>query len=207
MVIEFTLLGNPVSIEQPQEWLGWAGLLLLLGSILYLQLRWRKDNKHWGNIHWGIFIALLVLTPLTSLFFIVQLPVLQDLSGQPLPPNAEQPAVIRDFAEIWRAADKIVYSRSLESVSSARTRIEREFDLEVVRRLKEGAEHDFGVGGAELAAQAIEGGLVDEYRLFLAPVIVGGVKRALPDGVRVRVKLVEERRFGNGTVYLRYRAR
>ncbi len=129
------------------------------------------------------------------------------LAWETLPDLAEQPAVIRDFAEIWRAADKIVYSRSLESVSSARTRIEREFDLEVVRRLKEGAEHDLGVGGPELAAQAIEGGLVDEYRLFFAPVIVGGGKRALPDGVRVRIELVEERRFGNGTVYLRYRTR
>jgi dihydrofolate reductase len=116
-----------------------------------------------------------------------------------------QPPYIRDFAELWRAADKIVYSRSLESVAGARTRLERDFDPGAVRELKAGAERDLSVGGPELAAQAIAAGLVDEWRLFVAPVIVGGGKRALPDGVRVRLELLDERRFGNGTVYLRYR--
>jgi len=116
----------------------------------------------------------------------------------------DQPQVILDFAEIWQAADKIVYSRTLEAVSSARTRIEREFDPEAVRKLKATSEHDLLIGGPELAAHAIGAGLVDEYHLFLAPVVVGGGKRALPDGVRVDLELLDERRFASGFVYLRY---
>jgi dihydrofolate reductase len=114
--------------------------------------------------------------------------------------------VMRDFAEIWRAADKIVYSRTLDSASSARTRIEREFDPEAVRALKASAERDLTVGGAELAGVALRAGVVDEVQLFLNPVVVGGGKRALPDGVRVGLELLDERRFGSGVVYLRYRA-
>jgi dihydrofolate reductase len=109
------------------------------------------------------------------------------------------------YAEIWRAAEKIVYSRTLESVASARTRIEREFDLEAIRRLKE--EGDISVGGPALAAEAIRAALVDEYHLFLVPVVVGGGKRALPDGVRLDLELLDERRFDSGFVYLRYRQR
>jgi dihydrofolate reductase len=112
--------------------------------------------------------------------------------------------VQRDFAQIWRAADKIVYSRTLDEVSSARTRIEREFDPEAVRAMK--AERDLTIGGPELAAHAIRAGLVDEYHLFLSPVIVGGGTCALPAGVRVDLELVDERRFGNGVVYVRYRS-
>jgi len=118
---------------------------------------------------------------------------------------ADQPPVIRDFAEIWQAADKIVFSRTLEQASSSRTRIERDFDPEAVRQLKASAERDLTVGGPELAAQAIEAGLVDEFQLFFTPVVVGGGKQALPDGVRLRLELLDERRFGNGVVYLRYR--
>ncbi len=123
------------------------------------------------------------------------------------PPDlAGQPAFVRDFAEIWQAADKIVYSRTLPAASGARTRIERDFDPEAVRRLKATAARDLTVGGPELAAQAIEAGLVDEYHLFLVPVVVGGGKRSLPgDGVRVNLELLDERRFRSGTVYLRYR--
>jgi dihydrofolate reductase len=113
--------------------------------------------------------------------------------------------VMRDFAEIWRGADKIVYSRTLESASSARTRIEREFDPEAVRAVKASAERDLTVGGAELAGVALRAGVVDEVQLFLNPVVVGGGKRALPDGVRVGLELLDERRFGSGVVYLRYR--
>ena len=120
---------------------------------------------------------------------------------------ADQPPFIRDFAEIWRAADKIVYSRTLESVSSARTRIERDFDPDAVRQLKAAAERDLIVGGPELGAQALEAGLVDECHLFLAPVVVGGGKQSLPDNVRLKLELVDERRFGNGVVFLRYRTR
>jgi dihydrofolate reductase len=115
----------------------------------------------------------------------------------------EQP-LMKDYAEIWRAADKIVYSRSLEKVSSARTRMERTFDPDAVREMKAAAERDLGVGGPELAAQAIRAGLVDEIHLFVSPIVVGGGTRALPDGVRVELELLAERRFGNGVVYLRF---
>jgi dihydrofolate reductase len=116
-----------------------------------------------------------------------------------------QASPMRDFAQIWRAAEKIVFSRTLETVSSARTRIEREFDSGAIRRLKETSEHDITIGGAELAAQAIGAGLVDECHLFLGPIIVGGGKRALPDRVRVQLELLDERRFANGVVHLHYR--
>jgi dihydrofolate reductase len=118
---------------------------------------------------------------------------------------ADQPRVIRDFAEIWQAADKIVYSRTLETAGSARTRIERDFDPETVRRLKASAGRDITVGGPDLAAQAIRAGLVDEFQLFVAPVVVGGGKRALPDNVRLKLELLDERRFGSGVVYVHYR--
>ena len=118
----------------------------------------------------------------------------------------EQP-FIKDYAQIWRAADKVVYSRTLEEVSSARTRIERNFDPDVIRRMKAEMERDIGVGGPELAGQAIRAGLVDEIQLFLSPVVVGGGTRALPDDVRVELELLDERRFDNGVVYLRFRTK
>ena len=117
----------------------------------------------------------------------------------------EQPPAMREFAAIWRAAEKVVYSRTLEGASSARTRIEREFDPEAVRRLKDGAERDLGIGGSELAAQALAAGLVDELDLILVPVAVGGGKPALPAGALLKLELLDLRRFGNGTVHLRYR--
>ncbi len=116
--------------------------------------------------------------------------------------------VVQDFAEIWQAAEKIVYSRTLASVTTARTRIERAFDPEAIRQLKVTAGRDLTVGGADLASQAVAAGLVDEYQLFLVPVLVGGGKRSLPDdNVRANLELLDERRFGNGTVYLHYRTR
>lgn len=117
----------------------------------------------------------------------------------------DQPAAATDFLDIWRVSDKIVYSKALESVSSARTRIERAFDAEVVRRMKSTAARDISVGGAELAAQAIKAGLVDELHLFVVPIVLGGGKRCLPTNVRVNLELLNERRFGSGRVYLRYR--
>jgi dihydrofolate reductase len=117
---------------------------------------------------------------------------------------ADQPRVSRDFAEIWRAAEKVVYSRTLQTVSSARTRIEREFKPDAIRWLKDSAEADIAIGGAELAGEAMATGLIDECHLFLGPIVVGGGKRALPDGVRVQLELLEERRFLNGVVYLHY---
>jgi dihydrofolate reductase len=119
----------------------------------------------------------------------------------------DQPPEILDYAEIWRAADKVVYSATLETVSIARTRIEREFDPDAVRRMKATAERDISIGGPTLAAQAIAAGLVDELHLFVAPVVVGGGTRSLPDGVRWDLDLADERRFRNGVVYLRYRTR
>ena len=120
---------------------------------------------------------------------------------------AEQPPFVRDYAEIWQATEKIVYSRTLTTVSSARTRIERNFEPEAVRELKDAAGADLSVGGAELAAQAIKAGLVDDCHLFLVPAVVGGGKRAFRDGVRVHLDLLDERRFRNGTLYVHYRTR
>jgi dihydrofolate reductase len=119
--------------------------------------------------------------------------------------GADSPGVSRDFAVIWRAAEKIVYSRTLQTVSSARTRIERSFDPAAIRRLKETSEADLTIGGAELAGQAIAAGLVDESHLFLGPVMVGGGKRALPENVRAQLELLDERRFRSGVVHLHYR--
>jgi dihydrofolate reductase len=119
--------------------------------------------------------------------------------------DADEPPVFLDYAEIWRAAEKIVYSRGLETVSSARTRIEREFDPDVVRQLKESSAADVAIGGAQLAGHAIGAGLVDECHLLLCPIVVGGGKRALPDNVRVQLELLDERRFRSGFVHLHYR--
>ena len=116
----------------------------------------------------------------------------------------DQPPFIQDFAGIWQAADKIVFSRTLEAVSSARTRIEREFDPKAVRELKATARADIAVGGPGLAAHAIKAGLVDELRLFLVPIAIGSGNRVIPDNLRVELELLGERRFANGTVYLRY---
>jgi len=119
--------------------------------------------------------------------------------------EADEPAVFWDYAAIWRAADKIVYSRTLLTPSSARTRIEPEFDPDAVRQLKRFATADIAVGGGELAGQAIGAGLVDECHLFLCPIVVGGGKRSLPDDVRAQLELLDERRFENGVVHLHYR--
>jgi dihydrofolate reductase len=118
--------------------------------------------------------------------------------------TAGQPAVAREFTEIWRAAEKIVYSRTLDRVTSANTRLERAFDPGAVRQLKEVATRDLTVGGAELAAQAIAAGLVDELHLFLHPVSVGGGTPALPQHARVHLRLIAERRFESGVVHLHY---
>jgi dihydrofolate reductase len=120
---------------------------------------------------------------------------------------ADQTPAIKDYAHIWQAADKIVYSRTLERVTSARTRIERDFDPEAVRQLKAQAKRDISVGGPKLAAQAIAAGLVDEYHLFVTPMLVGGGNPALPDDVRLALELVDERRFDGGVVHLHYRAK
>jgi dihydrofolate reductase len=119
----------------------------------------------------------------------------------------DPPPVVADYTRIWQAADKVVYSTTLEAASSARTRIERDFDPDAVRALKASASQDLGVGGPHLAARAIAAGLVDEYHVFLVPFVVGGGTRALPDGVRFGLELLDERRFEGGVVYLRYRSR
>ncbi len=117
----------------------------------------------------------------------------------------EQPRPIQEFTEIWQSADKVVYSRTLEAARTARTRIERDFDAEAVRQLKEESDRDLAVGGPDLAGQAIRAGLVDEYQLYLTPVLVGGGTRSLPRDVRMDLDLVDERRFRNGMVFLRLR--
>ena len=116
-------------------------------------------------------------------------------------------AVSRDFTDVWRAADKIVYSRTLQTPSSARTRIESVFEPAAIERLKESASSDLSIGGAEIAGVALAAGLVDELRLILNPIIVGGGKPALADGFRVGLELLDERRFKGGVVYLHYRVR
>jgi dihydrofolate reductase len=121
--------------------------------------------------------------------------------------TAGQPGSIRDFADLWRAADKVVYSRTLERAASARTRIERDFDPEAIRRMKASSDRDLSIGGPDLAAQAIKARLVDELDLLLSPISVGGGTRALPDDVEARLELLDERRFDSDVVYLRYRIR
>lgn len=117
----------------------------------------------------------------------------------------EDPPVIQDFARIWRGADKVVYSSSLAHATTARTRVERSFNPDAVRELKAGTDRNIGIGGATLAAAALRAGLVDECQIFVNPVAVGGGLRYLPDELNLRLDLVDEHRFGNGVVYLRYR--
>lgn len=122
-------------------------------------------------------------------------------------PPADSSPVEREFGEIWRAADKVVYSTTLEAVSSERTRLERSFDVDAVRRLKASTDRDITIGGAGLGAHAIRAGLVDDYQFVVAPALIGGGVRVMPEGARLDLELVEERRFDNGMVLLRYRPR
>ena len=129
------------------------------------------------------------------------------VAWETLPTTADQPPFINDYAQIWQAADKIVYSRTLPTVSSARTRLERDFDLGALRQLKATVQRDLTIGGPSLAAQALEAGLVDECRLFITPIVVGGGKQFLPNHINLKLDLLDERRFGNGVIFLRYRIR
>lgn len=123
-------------------------------------------------------------------------------------PNlAADSPLTQDFAQIWQAANKIVYSSTLTAASTRNTQIERNFNPEAIRQLKKTVQHDISIGGPELAAHAFQSGLIDECHLFLTPILVGGGKRALPDNVRLELGLLEERRFDNGMVFLRYQAR
>jgi dihydrofolate reductase len=123
------------------------------------------------------------------------------------PDLAAQSALMRDFAEIWQAADKIVYSRTLKTISTRKTQLERTFDPEAIRQLKAAGGHDLLIGGPELAAHAFRAGLIDECHLFLIPILVGGGKSALPEDVRLELELLAQRSFRNGTVFLRYRTK
>jgi dihydrofolate reductase len=116
-----------------------------------------------------------------------------------------QPSVMADFAGLWRETDKVVYSRTLDDVSSARTRLERDFDPATIRRMKASATRDLSVGGPDLAAQAFAAGLVEECHVFLNPIVVGAGTNALPENVRVPLELLDERRFTAGVVHLHYR--
>jgi dihydrofolate reductase len=121
------------------------------------------------------------------------------------PTGNDEPSAEREHAKIWQTADKIVYSNSLEQVSSARTSIQREFESEAIQQLKTAAVRDISVSGPTLAGQALKLGLVDECHLFLSPIVVGGGNPALPDNVRLGLELLDERRFSNGVVHLHYR--
>jgi dihydrofolate reductase len=127
------------------------------------------------------------------------------VAWEAMPTDPDQPPAVRDYARIWQAADKVVYSTSLAAVSSARTRIERDFDPDPVARMKASADRDLSVGGPHLAAQALKAGLVDDIHLLLNPVVVGGGTAALPGRLRLGLELLDERRFGNGVVHLHYR--
>jgi dihydrofolate reductase len=118
---------------------------------------------------------------------------------------AGEPEVVHDYARIWRDADKVVYSRTLEALSSARTTVEREFEPDAVRSTKASADRDISIGGPEIAAEAMRAGLVDEIHLFMHPISVGAGKRALPADLRIELELLDERRFASGAVHLHYR--
>jgi len=124
---------------------------------------------------------------------------------QTIPTDADEPAEMRDYAEIWRGADKVVYSTTLSEVSTPRTLLERDFDLAAVRRLKSSADRDISIGGPGLAAHAVRAGLVDEWQIFVVPAIVGGGTHWLPRHVRLRLELLDEHRFSSGVVHLHYR--
>jgi dihydrofolate reductase len=117
----------------------------------------------------------------------------------------DRPSYVRDYTDIWQAADKIVFSKTVDSVSSAKTRIEHSFDPDAIRRLKAAAQRDLTIGGAELAGQALKAGLVDELHLLAVPVVIGGGKRWLPDGVYLHLTLVDTQRFAGGVVFVSYR--
>jgi dihydrofolate reductase len=121
------------------------------------------------------------------------------------PTRENRSPTLQDFTQLWQAADKVVYSRTLEKVSTSKTRLEREFDPDAIRHMKASADRDMSVGGPELAGQALKAGLVDECHLYLTPIVVGGGKPSFPDNLRLPLELLEERRFGNGVVYVRYR--
>src|SRR3954469_1578225 len=129
------------------------------------------------------------------------------VAWETMPTGDDEPAVIRDYAAIWREADKVVYSRTLEAPSSERTTIERHFDPDAVRKMKASADRDLSVGGPHLAHQALAAGLVDEIGLLMSPVIVGSGNAALPEDMRVDLDLMDERRFANGVVYVQYAVR
>ena len=117
----------------------------------------------------------------------------------------EQPSAVADYAEIWRAAEKIVFSKTLETVTTARTTLKRDFDPVEIARMKETAGRDLAIGGPHLAATAIRAGLVDEYQLFVVPAMIGKGNTVLPTDVQIDLELVDEKRFDSGWVYLRYR--
>jgi dihydrofolate reductase len=121
------------------------------------------------------------------------------------PGFAEQSPVTKDFAEVWQSVDKIVFSKTLQSVANPKTRLEHDFDAGSIQRLKDTSSNDLSIGGPNLAAHAFRAGLIDECHLFLVPVVVGGGKQALPDNTHLELMLTDERRFTNGTVFLRYR--
>ena len=161
---------------------------------------WTEPSEEY---HW--FINDLVRTTQTHLYGRRMYETMQVWETDPN--LATESPFMSDFAEIWQAANKIVYSRTLKTISTRKTQLEQTFDPDAIRRLKTASEHDILIGGPELAAHAFRAGLIDECHLFIVPIIVGGGKSALPDDLRLELELLEERRFRNGVVYLRYRTR
>ena len=121
------------------------------------------------------------------------------------PKFAAESSLKRDFAEVWQAANKIVFSTTLENLPTRKTQLMRSFEPETIRQLKANSEHDILIEGPEIASHAFRAGLIDECHLFILPVVVGGGKSAIPNNLRLNLELLEEQHFGNGTVYLRYR--
>jgi len=126
------------------------------------------------------------------------------VAWEAIKPHSHVPPYILNYSKIWQAADKIVYSKSLESVSSSKTRIERDFNPKNIQKMKETSERDLSVGGSTLAAQAIQAGLVDECHFFITPIVIGSGKRFLPANVQLKLQLLDECRFGNGMAHLHY---
>jgi dihydrofolate reductase len=179
---------------------------LIYGSIVSLDgyVEDRDGNIDWGRPDAEVFPFVNDLERRVGLYLYGHRMYETMVYWESEPLLSDEEPEVQDFARLWQAADKIVYSTTLETASSARTRIERAFDTESVRQMKAARDGDITVSGADLAGQAIRAGLVDEYQLFVTPVAVGGGKPFLPSGPRLNLELLEERRFRCGVVYLRY---
>jgi dihydrofolate reductase len=208
MAVFYEIIASDFSLNSCMLINDWNNLVARLMYSMLMSLDGYVVDEH-GNFDWAVpddevhrFINDLVRPVGTYLYGRRLYEVM--VAWETLHTVADQPAAMLDFAEIWQAAEKVVYSRTLTSVSSARTRIEREFNPETVREMKSLTGADMEIGGPDLAAKAFSHGLIDDCHLFIAPVLVGSGKRGLPEGIHINLELMNERRFGNGMVYLHY---